>query len=431
VETVLGHKSSSGTETPSSKLLTQSGQRGAIHVGREHQLGADHQLSSGLILDITPKVEGGQVKAEGLLTIRELASDGTGDSQGLLQFKTSEVLFNLQAADGKTMEFLLADGSKAELTFHLVPSAPASEPQRLTYPYAPYNEGKMDPQLTGWPLSGEQMAWVLKGEYTRKPGHEVDTHLPDMWFVTPTASRWGKDPAINDWITHHGTLIDQVRAAGPTIDIALLGDSITQGWGGGWDGLPFTTAWKRSFDERKVVNLGIGGDRIENILWRLDHGALDGASPKVIVLMIGVNNAPLVFANRVPAMRAAQGIKLCLDNLRLRCSNSQIILLKVLPAFDPTKETGKAVLEINKAIDQEGLDADPHVHILELTGDFTHPDGTLKTELYSGDNLHLGPAGYEVLAEKLKPLVDQLLDESRSAKAPSASTPDATPSTGV
>lgn len=325
----------------------------------------------------------------------------------------------------------LPPASVAGLLLLSLVAAPASEPKRLSYPYAPYNDGKMDPQLTGWPLTGEQMAWVLKGEYTRKPGHEVNKHFPDMWFVTPTASRWGKDPAINDWITHHGTLIDKVRAASPAIDIALLGDSITQGWGGGWDRLPFTTAWKRSFDGRKVVNLGIGGDRIENILWRLDHGALDGASPKVIVLMIGVNNAPLVFANGVPAMRVAQGIKLCLDNLRLRCSASQIILLKVLPAFDPTKETGKAVVDINKAIDQAALDADPRVHILDLTGDFTHPDGTLKTELYSGDNLHIGPAGYEVLAEKLKPLVDQLLDEARSPKAPSASTPDATPSTGV
>ena len=85
------------------------------------------------------------------------------------------------------------------------------------------------------------------------------------------------------------------------IDIALLGDSITQGWGGGWDGAPFNAAWQKHFGDQKTVNLGIGGDRIESILWRLDHGALDGASPKVIVLMIGVNNAPLVFANGVPA----------------------------------------------------------------------------------------------------------------------------------
>jgi hypothetical protein len=102
-------------------------------------------------------------------------------------------------------------------------------------------------------------------------------------------------------------------------------------------------------------DLGIGGDRMESILWRLDHGALDGASPKVIVLMIGVNSAPLGFANGAPATSAAHGITLCLENLRLRCPQSQIILVKILPAFDPRKEVGKAVVDINTALDALNL----------------------------------------------------------------------------
>jgi hypothetical protein len=35
----------------------------------------------------------------------------------------------------------------------------------------------------------------------------------------------------------------------------------------------------------------------------------------------------------------------------------------------------------------------------------TKADGTIKTELYSDGHLHLGPAGYEVFASKLKPAV--------------------------
>ena len=275
----------------------------------------------------------------------------------------------------------------------------------LSYPYAPYNEGKMDPQLTGWPLTDAEMAWVTKGEYTRKPGHEVQKHLPDMWFVTPTAGRWGKDTEDNVWVAHHATCVEKVRAMKDGIDVALLGDSITQGWGGGWDGAPFNAAWQKQFGALKVVNLGIGGDRIENILWRLDHGALDGASPKVIVLMIGVNNAPLVFANGAPAASAARGIQLCLENLRLSCPTSRIVLVKILPAFDPAKEAGKAAVDINAALDALKLDADANIQLLDLCKDFTNADGTLKTELYSDGHLHLGPAGYEVFAARLKAAV--------------------------
>lgn len=226
-----------------------------------------------------------------------------------------------------------------------------------------------------------------------------------------TAAHWKpKDGGEgNAWIDHHATNIEQVKAAGANIDIALLGDSITQGWGGGWDGAPFNAAWRKHFGDRKTVNLGIGGDRVENILWRLDHGALDGASPRVIVLMIDVNNAPLVFANGAPAVTAAHGIKLCIENLRMRCPKSQIVLVKTLPAFNPAKEVGAQVKNINTALDTLKLDADANVHLLDFGSEFTNADRTLKTALYSDGHLHLGPAGYEVFAGKLKPLVDKLL----------------------
>ena len=52
---------------------------------------------------------------------------------------------------------------------------------------------------------------------------------------------------------------------------------------------------------------------------------------------------------------------------------------------------------------------DPNVHILDLWQDFTNAEGTLKTALYSDGHLHLGPAGYEVFASKLKPVVEKLV----------------------
>ncbi len=297
----------------------------------------------------------------------------------------------------------------------LQPTPKTADGKSLVYPYTPYMQGKLDPQLTGWPLSDAEKAWVSKGEYFRKPGHELQLqkHLPEMWFVTPAAAHWQpKDGGQgNAWIEHHATCIEKLLAAKSGIDVVLLGDSITQGWGGGWDGAPFNDAWKKHFGDLKTINLGIGGDRIENILWRLDHGALDGASPAVTVLLIGVNNAPLVQANEVPAAAAAQGIKLCIENLRMRCPQSHIILVKILPAFDPTKEVGAKVREINTTLDTLKLDIDANVSVVDLWNDFTNTDGSLEAELYSDKHLHLSPAGYEVLAAKLKPSIQELLVE--------------------
>ena len=94
----------------------------------------------------------------------------------------------------------------------------------------------------------------------------------------------------------------------------------------------------------------------------------------------------------------------------MRCPQSQIVLTKILPAFDPSKEVGTKVREINDALDGLKLEADAHVRVLDLWKDFANADGTLKTELYSDQHLHLGPAGYDVLAANLKSVLAKLTE---------------------
>ena len=67
--------------------------------------------------------------------------------------------------------------------------------------------------------------------------------------------------------------------------LVFLGDSITAGWSGkGKD------VWTKYWAPMDAANFGIGGDRTEHILWRLQNGNYDGLSPKLTVLMIGTNN---------------------------------------------------------------------------------------------------------------------------------------------
>lgn len=99
--------------------------------------------------------------------------------------------------------------------------------QALDYPYAPYNQGMMDPQLTGWPPTDAERAYVLVPEHERRPGSEQTRYPPAMWPVTPAAGHWGG----TSWLDTHATLVDTVRASRGPIDILLVGDSITMQWG--------------------------------------------------------------------------------------------------------------------------------------------------------------------------------------------------------
>ncbi len=266
---------------------------------------------------------------------------------------------------------------------------PPAAARALDYPYA-----TAEPQKTGWPLTDEEKKYVLLPEHDRRPGREQNKHLPAMWPVTPSAGHWGG----TSWLDFHAGLVKTVEAAKGPIDVLLVGDSITQQWG---------AAWAQHFPGLKTVNIGIGGDKTQNVLWRLDHGGVAGLEPRLVVLMIGNNN--MFFASETGIEAVAQGIKMCVANLRDKFPKAEVVVVKILPAHAPGNPFYEDIRKTNAALDLLKLDADPKVHVLDLWKDMVNADGTIKKELFTPDNIHLNQeGGYALYAARLKPLVEKL-----------------------
>ncbi len=306
--------------------------------------------------------------------------------------------------------FLLSSSSRAYLhaflcsfAFLMIPNANASAQDVFEYPYGPYNRGAMEPQLTGWPLSKEERGYVLLAEHERRPGREGNKHLPQLWPLTPSAGFWGE----TSWLDTHAKLANFVQANRGPCDVLLVGDSITQQWGSPLDLGQLNEAWKKHFASFRTINIGIGGDKIQNVMWRIDHGGVEGIEPRTIVLMIGNNN--MFFAPETGVEAVAKGIQVCLANLRKKFDVAHVIVVKILPAHAPRNPFYDNIKKTNASLDSLRLDDDPKVHLLDLTADFLQPDGTLKKELFSSDSIHLSLAGYAVYAEKLKPLLDKFV----------------------
>jgi beta-glucosidase len=256
----------------------------------------------------------------------------------------------------------------------------------LDYPYT-----TAEPQKSGWPLTTEERAYITeKPEHDRRPGRESNKHLPQLWPQVPSAGHFGGDA----WLKLHEAHVKTVQANRGPIDVLLVGDSITIQWG---------DSWKKHFPTLKAVNIGIGGDKTQNILWRLDHGGVEGLQPKAIVLMIGNNN--MFFTPETGIEAAAKGIKMCVRNLREKFPDASLVLAKILPAHAPRNRFYDDIKKTNLALDALKLDADTKVRVLDLTADFTNADGTIKKELFTPDNIHLSPAGYAVYAQRLKALL--------------------------
>jgi lysophospholipase L1-like esterase len=270
-------------------------------------------------------------------------------------------------------------------------------------PALEYAHKPADPQPTGWPLTPEENAFIAKPEHERRPGREINQHLPHLWPAVPSAGSWGG----TSWVDTHAKLVAYVQANQGRCDVLLVGDSITQQWGSPLDKGVLNAAWLKAFPGAKTINIGIGGDKAQNVLWRLDHGGVDGLKPRAIVLMIGNNN--MFFTPETGVAAAAQGVKACLANLREKFPEADVVVAKILPCHAPKVRFYEDILLTNAEIDKLNLGADPKVKVLDLTQDFLNPDGTIKQALYTPDNIHLSLAGYEAYASRLKPILDPSL----------------------
>lgn len=186
---------------------------------------------------------------------------------------------------------------------------------------------------------------------------------------------------------------------GKRCDVIFVGDSITDMWNG-----PGRGVWDHYYAGRHALNFGVGGDKTQNVLWRLDTWAVREFKPKVAVVLIGTNNIG------DQAEEIAAGVKAVLSKTRQIFPEVRIILVSILPrAAQPEKVT--KVDELVRAY------ADGRtVFYLDLAANMT-PQGDTWRGL-GPDRLHLGADGYALWATEMEPLLARLLGETPLAPMP-------------
>ena len=224
-------------------------------------------------------------------------------------------------------------------------------------------------------------------------------------------------------LTAHAQLLEKAKKGG--IDIYFEGDSITRRWGA-TDYPELLAHWKKNFFGWNAADFGWGADTIQNILWRLNNGELDGVNPKIIVLLAGTNNVgrtmPAGGASGEDAKVAdiTKGLKATLDIMRAKAPNATIILTAIFPRNDNIAVVGT----INKINANLATFADgKKVRYLNVNDKLADPNGKLFEGMMNTDNLHPAIKGYQVWADGLKPIFTELL-------GPPAATDHAPPPTG-
>ena len=201
------------------------------------------------------------------------------------------------------------------------------------------------------------------------------------------------------WKQREDLLKKRAKKGPKKVRLAFVGDSITYRWEREGKNL-----WDPFFGKYNAINLGIGGDRTEHVLWRLQHGGgFEKVKPEVAVLLIGTNNTGHLM--QAPNEVAA-GIKRILEVIAKQSPETKVVLHAIFPRgktkFDEMRLNNQAINQrIRRFADGK------KVFWLDIGATFLEADGTLPEKIMP-DALHPCELGYRLWAEALEPKLKEL-----------------------
>jgi lysophospholipase L1-like esterase len=278
-----------------------------------------------------------------------------------------------------------------------------------------YHTAKMPPVNEG--LLDGQLAWRQHdGGHTDAPNWRYFIAWADKFMGRPAPAALKATGAAapaprtdKNSVLAHEQLLEKARRGG--IDIYFEGDSITRRWGA-TDYPDLLANWKDNFYGWNAADFGWGGDRVQNILWRLDNGELDGVNPKIIVLLAGTNNID----KSVPAGGQAEaditgGIEAVVRAMQVKAPGAVIVLTAIFPRNDNMAAI-PIIQQINRNLAK--LADGKRVRFLNVNDKLANSNG----ELFDGmmkDKLHPTVKGYQIWADALKPTFTEVLGPPASA----------------
>ena len=207
-------------------------------------------------------------------------------------------------------------------------------------------------------------------------------------------------PKTSDrWKARHEAMNARVKEG--NVDLLWIGDSIVENWE--HQGKP---VWDSYYDYRNAVNLGISGDRTENVLWRLDHGNIDGISPKLAIVMIGQNNSGGKTPNT--AEEIAEGVTAVVQRLRTKLPETKILLLAIFYRHEKPCEERETLAKANKIMSK--LADGKKIFYMDIDKIFLRKDGTIPATLMP-DFEHPSEQGHLVWAKAIESKVKKLMGE--------------------
>lgn len=200
----------------------------------------------------------------------------------------------------------------------------------------------------------------------------------------------------------HAALLRKTK--GGVIDVYFVGDSITRRWGA-LDYPDLLANWNENFLGWNAANFAWGGDRTQNVLWRLENGELDAVRPKVFVVQAGTNNLGDLDGDQAQIEAISAGIEAIVEACLRHAPDAVVVLTAVFPRSD-APSFNPIIRRINTRL--AAYAAGRKIRYVDINDRLADADGRLRPSM-SVDGLHLSLAAYQIWADAVKPILGEVL----------------------
>ena len=217
--------------------------------------------------------------------------------------------------------------------------------------------------------------------YEKVVSRILNMPVGDITTTKPVSQR--REPDIYEWKERHRAKLEAVDKSAPIK--VIIGNSITHYWNDEEGRKNGGISWQTHMEPNGYFNLGCGWDRIENVLWRVYHGELEGYNADEIILMIGTNNIGLNTDGEI-----VEGLQFLCKQIEIRQANAKIKVIGILPR----RGLEERVNYLNEQISV--MSGDNNWRFVDV-GEKLMINGKIDESLFT-DGLHPNEKGYSIIA---------------------------------
>ena len=213
--------------------------------------------------------------------------------------------------------------------------------------------------------------------------------------ASPATSPMGRDNK-HGWYEEHEKFV--AIATRSLSSVLLVGDSMVKGLA------RYHRVWSKYFEPLRALNFGVGGDRTQHVLWRIENGEIP-LNLQVAFVHCGTNNL-----DRDNPAEIRDGIASIVYTIQEKKPNVNIIVSGLLPRDQEISSRRDKIKLVNRKLMKWCRSGKVrNLHYLKPDRDWTKPDRRLVERYYFTDFLHLVEEGCEKFANSIYEAIVKVL----------------------